>query len=340
MSSDDEDSSDGNLQEEGGIVPQLDGGFVSLVLAEGFPSWSFVLKSLGCTEIHTVTKGLTLEEKDEMISAGVPGETASWKNLKQVCKNLSGRPNVFVWVQGSESFINKAITLWKHYLFTNITCCVSSSAVGSELVYKDGLIWRILKHSSLGGLTTSRWRCATSCALDMAECRRKVTVRPKLGKILRPTEGGRLLSEEEKQGLLKTGKFLTDGSLVPAGVDELELISKNVYDQVKLACRGIAEAEMMDVYDMDVKIQKRIITGLEYGPISSRAYVKQPPGKVLYRLALSSLAGRRKGDKSDANQYQVTDRDEGLRARSISGAKSESVGERDNELSSGAYFFR
>ena len=76
MSSDDEGSSDGNLQEEGGIVPQLDGDFVSLVLAEGFPSWSFVLKSLGCTEIHTVTKGLTLEERDEMGTAVVPGEAA------------------------------------------------------------------------------------------------------------------------------------------------------------------------------------------------------------------------------------------------------------------------
>ena len=104
------------------------------------------------------------------------------------------------------------------------------------------------------------------------------------------------------------GKFLTDGSLVPAGVDELELISKNVYDQVKLACRGIAEAEMMDVYDMDVKIQKRIIAGLEYGPISSKAYVKQPPGKVLYRLALSSLAGRRNERKvTPTNDKLLTD---------------------------------
>ena len=297
ISSDGEDSMDGNLQEEGGIVPQIDGSFVSLVLAEGFPSWSFVLKSLGCTEIHTVTKGLTLEEKDEMVAAGVPGETTSWNNLKQVCKSLSGRPNVFVWVQGSESFINKTIKLRKHYSFTNITCCVSSSATGSELVNEDGLVWRYLKHASLGGLTTGRWRCATSCVLDMSEFRRKVTVRPKLGKILRPTEGGKLLTEEEKQGLLKTGKFLTDGSLVPPGVDELELISKTVYDQVKLARRGIAEAEMMDVYDMDVKVQKRIIAGLEYGPVSSRAYVKQPPGKVLYRLALSSLAGRRRETK-------------------------------------------
>ncbi len=57
---------DGAIQEEGGVVPQLDGGFVSLVLAEGFPSWSFVLKSLGCKKIYTVTKGLTLEERDEV----------------------------------------------------------------------------------------------------------------------------------------------------------------------------------------------------------------------------------------------------------------------------------
>ena len=152
---------------------------------------------LGCTEIHTVTKWLTLEEKDEMGTSGVPGETASWKILKQVCKSLSGRPNVFVWVQGSESFINKATKLRKHYSFTNITCCVSSNAAGSELVNEDGLVWRFLNHASLGGLTTGRWRCATSCTLDMAEFRRKVTVRPKLGKILRPTEGGRLLSEED-----------------------------------------------------------------------------------------------------------------------------------------------
>ena len=254
------------------IVPRLDGEFVSLVLAEGFPSWSFVLKSLGCTEIHTVIKGLTLEEKDELGTAGVPGETVSWNNLKQVCQSLSDCPNVFVWVQGSESFINNAIKLQKHYSFTNITCCIASSDDGSNLVNEDGLVWRFLKHASLGGLTTGRWRCATSCMIDMAEFRRPVKVRPKLGKILRPTEGGVLLSEEEKKILLKSGSFLTDGSLVPAGTDEMELISKTVYDREKLARRGIAEEELMDVYDMDVKVQKRIIAGLEYGPISSRSY--------------------------------------------------------------------
>ena len=280
------DESGGCLQEEGGIVPQLDGGFVSLVLAEGFPSWSFVLQSLGCSEIHTITKGLTLEGMNEVRTAEVPGKTASWKNLDQVCKGLSDRSNVFVWVQGSEAFINNAIKIRKHYSFTNITCCVASSVDGGGLMDEDGLVWRFLKYSSLGGLTSGRWRCATSCMLDMKEFRRSVKVRPRLGKILRPTEGGRVLSEQEKQRLLGSGKYLSDVSLVPAGKSELEVITKTVYDKERLGCRGIAEAELMDVYDMDVKVQKRIIAGLEYGPVSLRTYVKQPPGKVLYRLAL------------------------------------------------------
>ena len=99
---------DGEIQEECGVVPQLDGDFVSLVLSEGFPSWSFVLQSLGCKKIHTVTDGLTLEEKNELRTAR-PGESTSWRNLSQVCEKLKSQPRVFVWVQGSEAFINKAI---------------------------------------------------------------------------------------------------------------------------------------------------------------------------------------------------------------------------------------
>ena len=284
---------DGEIQEECGVVPQLDGDFVSLVLSEGFPSWSFVLQSLGCNKIHTVTDGLTLEEKNELRTARVPGESTSWRNLSQVCEKLKSQPRVFVWVQGSEAFINKAILTWKHYSFTSITCCLASSVEGKNIVNEDGLVWRYLKHASLGGLTTGRWRCATSGSIDMQEFRRKVKVRPRLGDILRPTEGGELLDEEEKQRLIKTGDFLTGEKLVPAGRDELQVIAKTIYNKVKLARRGIAEVELMDVYDMDVKVQKRIIAGLEYGPVSSRTYVKQPPGKILYRLALSVLAGRR-----------------------------------------------
>ena len=324
------------LQEEVGIVPQLDGSFVSLVLAEGFPSWSFVLRSLGCQEIHTITKGLTLEAKDELRSAKVPGESNSWNNLHQVCKSLSDRPNVFMWVQGSETFINKAIKIRKHYSFTNITCCVASSASGTSLQDEDGLIWRFLKHASLGGLTTGRWRCATSCEIDMEEFRRAVKVRPRLGKILRPTEGGRLLSDLEKQKLLESGNFLSDESLVPAGLDEVDVITKTVYDQEKLGCRGIAEAELMDVYDMDVKVQKRIIAGLDYGPVSSRTYVSQPPGKVLYRLALSSLAGRKKRKRvepvSAENLEEMKDADLKILpaqvARTLETKMSEAVQER------------
>ena len=121
-------------------------------------------------------------------------------------------------------------------------------------------MWRYLKYASLGGLVAGRWRCATSGSIDMQEFRRAVKVKPRLGDILRPTEGGEVPEEEEKQRLLKTGDFLTAEKLVLAGRDELQVISKTIYNKVKLAKRGIAEVELMDVYDMmDVKVQKRII---------------------------------------------------------------------------------
>ena len=52
---------DGVIQsEENGLIPQVDCRFESWVLAEGWPSWSYVLKSLGCKDLHTVVKGLSL----------------------------------------------------------------------------------------------------------------------------------------------------------------------------------------------------------------------------------------------------------------------------------------
>ena len=75
----------GRMSEENGLVPKLDCRFESWVLAEGWPSWSFVLKSLGCRDVHTVMKGLTLGELLEVRATGLESSRVhSWTHVEKL----------------------------------------------------------------------------------------------------------------------------------------------------------------------------------------------------------------------------------------------------------------
>ena len=78
------------LTEENGVVPQLDCNLESWIVAEGWPSWSFVLKALGCKDLHTVVKGLTLEELLELRATSLDNTRVhSWTHVRRLLETKS-----------------------------------------------------------------------------------------------------------------------------------------------------------------------------------------------------------------------------------------------------------
>ena len=83
----------GRLVEENGVIPRVECHFESWVMAEGWPSWSYVLKSLGCRSLHTVVKGLTLEELLEVRETGLEiSKVHSWTHVDKFLNMKSNAP--------------------------------------------------------------------------------------------------------------------------------------------------------------------------------------------------------------------------------------------------------
>ena len=114
---------DGVIQsEENGLIPQVDCRFESWVLAEGWPSWSYVLNLLGCKDLHTVVKGLSLGGLLEVRATGLEASTVhTWTHVNRLLKIKAASPR-HMWIQGLREFVAEALKLAKlHYTtFKNI----------------------------------------------------------------------------------------------------------------------------------------------------------------------------------------------------------------------------
>ena len=119
---------DGVIQsEENGLIPRVDCSFESWVLAEGWPSWSYVLKSLGCKDLHTVVKGLSLGGLLEVRATGLEtSKVHTWTHVSKLLK-IKTASQRHVWIQGSQEFVAEALKLAKLYNIQKIYMCYSGS---------------------------------------------------------------------------------------------------------------------------------------------------------------------------------------------------------------------
>ena len=280
------------LSEENGVIPQVECRAESWVVAEGWPSWSFVLRSLGCKDVHTVVKGLALAELLEVRATGLdPARIHSWTHLSRLWREKSALPRQ-VWVQGSRTFITEVLKLAKLFNITNYTCVVvESRSVTGRLPPVDGVDWAQLNHHRLGGLTLGKYRVLTSNPVDKAFLYKASEVRPRLKHILRSTESGIRVDADEVSALIGDKGHLCGESLVGTGISKVPVLSPSVFHgKTGLVQRHLTAQELMDVYDVDVGVQDKL---LKYAKSRNQAplntFVRQVPGKILYRLALAVL---------------------------------------------------
>ena len=285
------------LVEENGVVPRLDCQFESWVVAEGWPSWSFVLKALGCKELHTVVKGLKLEELLELRAAGLENaKLNSWTHIRRL---LEVKPSMErrLWIQGSRAFINDTLKLAKLYNISQYTCVlVEAKRVSGRLEPVDGQEWLQLHHARLGGLTRGVYRVLSSSTLNKQLLYKACDVRPTLKDIFNGKEYGEEVVGSEQEGLIKEEGYLTGNNLVKSGHRQVKVLAPSVFlPQDGVVKRNLSARELMDVYDVDVVVQNKLC---DYANSRSRSplntFVSQVPGKVLYHLALTTLKPREK----------------------------------------------
>ena len=207
------------LSEENGLIPKVECGFESWVLAEGWPSWSYVLKSLGCKDVRTVVKGLALSELLEVRATGL--DTAmvhTWTHVNRLLKIKSASTR-HMWIQGSREFVSEALKLANLYNISKYTCViVEARGLTGKLPAVDGTEWSQLNHHRLGGLTQGKYRVLSSCPIEKSFLYRASEVRPRLKHILRGTESGVKVGADEASTLLKSHGYLNGENLVGTGI--------------------------------------------------------------------------------------------------------------------------
>ena len=273
-----------------GEIPSLDMNFDSWVMSEGWPSWSFILESLGGSNISTCCTKLSLIEREEVMMSGLKSPLVPQHRLKKCLEKKSSRER-WMWIQGSKEFVLEAIKLAQFYHFSNYTCViVEDKRIKGHLPTIDGVDWKQLNHGRLGGLTQGSFRVLSSTNPSSKLLYEPCPVRPTLKHILKATEDGLEFTENDRINLVKQEGYLTGDMRVRPRLKAVRVIAPNCF--LKQECkRVLSDSELMDVYDVDVSVQKKLCAlAKERGRLPSKTFVNQVPGKVLYRLAVAVLA--------------------------------------------------
>ncbi|GFH49897.1 hypothetical protein CTEN210_06373 [Chaetoceros tenuissimus] len=244
-----------------------------LVLAQGWPSWSYALQGLGFSSIFTYVEGLSLSAMAE-VQATCIGKTIV-KNDQ--LSSLLEDEEMCVFVQGSREFLE---TIYLRFFdsdeFTRKVIYVCED-IAKEFSY-DAIP---LTHSELGGVTSGSWQVyapGTSLKVERNHVHRQ------LRHILSTVEGHsnrKTLAESDSSHVHHN----TD--LLLAGVERPIVQTKSVFDTTHDVTRVMTLGEMYDAYDIELEVQDQLKKfHLRDGSSSpSRAFVHAAPIKVLRAVA-------------------------------------------------------
>lgn len=270
-------------QEEVGMFQVLNWQGPLVVLSEGWPSWSFALEGMNCDNIFTMCSFITDKVKLECIATTVgPTLVEDWDCLTRSL-HTSGPPVVFI--QGSLDFVKK------QFMRIDELSCIAGVALvpkgDKEMLKKEGWTWSSqIKHAEMGGLTDGGWDVLSSHSLDLGS----TVLRRTLGMILQPVQSGkRMKTRYEIEAAVQEGS-LTGEELVPRGSHQVYVLSPSVFTGKDLVLRKLNPTELMDVYDLDVRVQSDLMhlaDERQWHP--SMSFIKVAPGKVVTAVGRSLL---------------------------------------------------
>ena len=271
--------------EEVGTVDKVVFSSRCFVFAQSWPSWSFTLRSMGCSDLVTAVEwGCAISRKEfeaTELKDSLSGIAGAKTKLKEV-----ERPLVFV--QGSKSFIGKIIQdIGAHPC--GLICAVVPKEKTARLRSFGGLSWRELSHKQVCGATTGLWNIGSNCTI-----KKKLfwtsSVSRNLGHSLSNVESGQTVTSTKPAAFYKSLPVFRSRDRLPPRVKSVAVEFGSVFKHDQLVLRKITDREMMEVYDLEIPTQKALQAfWAAEGVTASRAFCSAAPAKLLRSAARAAL---------------------------------------------------
>ena len=261
-----------------------------MVIAEGWPSWTFALQALAARTIITLIPKSDEALRRELMATSV-GPTMVDHPEGRGFKDLL-TPDTIVLVQGSRGFITE---YWASLDSQGVLAdCPFFGMYPATEQGSNAMAGRQYKvsHKQFGGVTTGVWSFVSSVQLSGLKNKH---VKRRLEHVLSSVEGGWPVDS--------VGNLPGPSCRLPIGDRDPEVVAKSVFVAGGLVRRKLTEKELMSCYDIEEAAQAAILNcdkGAKRSlPVkSSRRYIETAPLKVLcgvgrwIRVATGNLALR------------------------------------------------
>ena len=199
-----------------------------------------------------------------------------------------------IWIQGSVAFVDRMLLLANRKGFTNLVCVISNPLERKMLlpdISKYSLKWVDISHRAVRGVLLDSWKFAVPLEVNTDRVKRKNEVVPVIKDIVRPTIAGKSVNEEEMRELLTRDNLTqSEEDGIPAREDKFEVVTRSMFSNTGWCHRKLQECELMDAYDVDVKVRQLIQNVAGQNNKTSRLHLQQAPGKLLHRVASEVIA--------------------------------------------------
>ena len=279
-----------------------------VVIAEHWPSWSFVLQSMMVQRLDTllpVAAGRTVREIMETTVGGTVVRNAA-SVLDAAALDRRWKHSV-VFIQGSEFFVSDIRMRLKDSNEAGLFGIMPDE--GSRRKAKGPMQgWEetsplLIKHSQSGGVTRGRWRVYSDLKLTGLKSSQ---VKRVLSHILVSTESGPSIHPTTAN----SGDYIGPEQRIPICKRNLRLAVPSCFSRGpnKLVERDISNRELMSAYDLEEGVQKALTSYSNHTKLPlSRDFVLEAPLKVLHMVtgviksSLDSVSDHEGSMETDCN---------------------------------------
>ena len=247
----------------------------ALVIAQGWPSWTFALEGLGFCSLSTIASFDSAASEAEFQATEMGSTLVSKEELSPWLERYDDKGIVFV--QGEQAFLEAAY----HKLCATDEFRVTERIVFvcSDVDFTSADCLRV-SHADAGGITDGEWSFYTQ-AVPLANVKLS-KVKRRLKHVLCTTEGAGSKYQLDKV----SGDWLEGKDLLPFGERLSGVKAKAVFERGKLVNRLLSNEELMDAYDLELTVQAAIKLHCKTsGNALTRSFVSSVPTKVLRLVA-------------------------------------------------------
>jgi hypothetical protein len=277
------------LQVEVGTVKITTSTTIAFVLAEYWPSASFVARSLGCAALHTYVERPTPELIESLKHGGLVDPILSLEEVQE-CIRATTACRAQCWIHGSESFVEALLPWILEHVHLDMYFIISDSSgrqkLKNEILQRD-FTWAFLTHKEVGGILQGGWKIGARKWRDLAEIRTRSKVTPGIRDYISSIVSGKETPELSYAEAKEAG-LLSNMDLLPrTGILQQNIYAPSVFSVSKWCRRRLTVPELMDIFDFEVRVKRGIIKHVKS---PSLAFVQEPPGKLLHRLMSAERA--------------------------------------------------